>query len=98
MNAEPKCQSQGFSKPTNVLLAIAARARSIRKLLRSMGKQGDPKAWVLLRDVVRSAVTIEAVASRAVNLAAGDATAAVEVLELLLDQLETEVARVTTVR
>ena len=87
-------QSQGFDKPSNVLLAISARARSIRKLLSSIGKLADQEAWGLLRDVVRLASAIEAIASTAVDLPAEDATATVELLEILEDQLEAKVALV----
>ena len=93
-NKELNCQSHGFDKPSNVLLAIAARARDIRKLLSSTGKQADQEAWGLLRDAVRLASAIEAIASNATDLPAEDATATAEMLEILQDQLEAKAAHV----
>ena len=88
---EPYLQSQSFEKPTNVLLAIAARARNIRKLLANIEKPVDQKTWGLLRDAVRMADMIEDVSTKSVFLSAEDATTAVEMLELFIDQLETKV-------
>lgn len=85
---------QPFARPTNALKAMECTAISIRKLLRKMEKTSGRRAWRELDDAVRLAVTIEAIASRAVNLPAADATDSVGVLELMLEELDQRLTRI----
>lgn len=87
-------RGQAFDRPSNVLIAIADEARSIRKLLRSAGKRGDQEAWRHLHDAVRLAQSIEALASHAAGLTAEDAIASLDMLEMMLEQLEDLAARI----
>ena len=84
-------RSQAFGKPTNALKAIAESARGIRKLLVRTEKSLDQGAWRDVDDAVKLAVTIEAIASHAVDLPAADATSKVGVLELMLEQLDKKI-------
>lgn len=90
----PANRSQAFNRPTNVLQAIEKCARDIRKLLAARRKHLDKRAWRDWDDAVRLAATIEAIASRSVDLPAADATSSVELLELMLDQLGKKVSRI----
>ena len=81
-------------RPTNVLRAIECKAVNIRKLLHKMEKTFDQRVWRELDDAVRLAVNIEAIASRAVNLPAADATDAVDLLELMLEELDERLTRI----
>jgi len=90
----PSNRSQAFDRPTNALKAIERCARDIRKLLAARRKHLDQRAWRDWDDAVRLATTIEAVASRSVDLPAAHATSSVELLELMLDQLDEKVSRV----
>lgn len=92
MDSAPR--GQAFDRPTNVLLGIAARARGIRKLLGTAEKSARREAWGTLRDARRAAESIEALASYSVDLPAEDATAAVDTLEILIEQLEANAAQV----
>lgn len=89
-------RGQAFNRPTNVLLAIAAKARDIRKLLGNPEKRVVREAWGTLRDARRLADAVEALASHAVGLPVEDATVAVEMLEAMIDQLETMADQVLT--
>ena len=81
-------------RPTNVLRAIEYKAINIRKLLHKMKKTFDQRVWRELDDAVRLAVSIEAIASRAVNLPAADATDSVDLLELMLEELNQRLTRI----
>jgi len=59
-----------------------------------MEKTFDQRVWRELDDAVRLAVNIEAIASRAVNLPAADATDAVDLLELMLEELDQRLTRI----
>ncbi len=89
---ESRRRGQDFRSPAGALQAIAGRARHIRKLLRRVGKRVDRRAWGALRDAERIADAVEAIASRSVDLPAEGAITAVEMLEVLMDQLEAKVA------
>lgn len=93
---KPSCQSLGFEKPSSVVSAIADSAVRTRKLLLKTGKQADREAWRVLRDAVRLARAIEAIASRAADLPAEDASAMVELLEVLSSQLGAKADRILT--
>ena len=92
----PSHQSLGFEKPSSAISAIAESAVRTRKLLLKLGKQADREAWRVLRDAVRLARTIEAIASRAADLPAADATAMVELLDVLSSQLTAKAGFVLT--
>ena len=93
---KPSNQSLGFENPSSVLSAIADSAVSTRKLLLQAGKQADREAWRVSRDAVRLARTIEAIASRAADLPAEDASAMVELLGVLSSQLGAKADRILT--
>lgn len=75
-------------RPTDVLILIEKRAVSIRKVLRSMESCSGQEAWKGMDDAVKLAEHIEAIASHARSLSAADASDAVELLELLQEQLQ----------
>jgi hypothetical protein len=81
-------------RPSNVLKAIERRAVNIRKLLRSTQKPSDQRVWKEKDNAVKLAVTIEAVASQAVNLPAADATDSVDLLEIMLEELDQKLTRI----
>ena len=85
-------RNQAFRKPTNVLNAIKLKAINIRKLLKKNEKTFGKKAWRNMDDALKLAVTIEAIASHAVNLQAADAISMVGLLELMLDELDHKLA------
>lgn len=84
---------RAFRQPKNVLRAIATKANSIRKLLLQL-KPLDTKARREADDALKLTVTIERIASHSVNLAAADATACADLLELLLDDLDDKLVRI----
>jgi hypothetical protein len=94
MSSGPLNRSQAFNRPKNALKAVEECARGIRKLLAARQKPLDERAWGDWDDAVRLAVTIEAIASRAVDLSAADAAASVELVELMLDELGKKVSRI----
>jgi len=93
--AKPKRynRTQAFRKPTNILKAIQSKAINIRKLLKNEKTFGK-KAWRNIDDALKLTSTIEALASRAVNSQAADSTIMVELLELMLDELDHQLARI----
>jgi len=93
MSTRPSNRSLAPNRPTNALKAIEKCARDIRKLLAGRQKSLDRRAWRDWGDAERLARTIEAIASRSVDLSAADATSSVELLELMLDQLDKKVSR-----
>jgi len=90
----PSNRCQAFTRPTNALKAIENIARDIRKLLAGKREHLDQRAWRDWGDAAELAATIEAIASRSVDLPAADATSSVELLELMLDQLDKKVSRI----
>jgi|GEM_PF-6714593 len=89
----PNC-GQVHKRPSTVLKLIETRAINIRKLLRQKENAIDQRAWGELDDAIRLATTIEAIASKAVNLSAADAINFVELLEIMLEQLNQNLARI----
>ncbi len=87
-------RSQAFVKPANVLMAIEVKAISIRKLLRQTKRTFGQRAWREMDDAIKLAVNIEALASKAVNLSAADATNSVGLLELMLEELSKKLDRI----
>lgn len=87
-NKCPNRCDRAFKRPTNVLKALENRAINIRKLLQQREKALGPKASRDMDDVLKLAATIEAVASRAVNLQAADALDSVELLEVMMEVLK----------
>jgi len=81
-------------RPSNVLRAIETKAIHIRKLLSNREKSIDQRVWKEKDDAIRLAATIEAVASRAFDLPAADATDSVDFLELMLEELDRRLTRI----
>jgi hypothetical protein len=81
-------------RPSNVLKAIEIKAINIRKLLQSMEKTIGQRVWKEKDDAVKLAATIEAVASRALNLPAAEAIDSVDLLELVLEELDRKLTRI----
>ena len=79
-------RDRAFKKPKNTLWSIELRALSIRKLLLKL-KLVDTKARREIDDAVKLAIIIERISSQAVSLSAADATACVDLLEILLIEL-----------
>lgn len=90
-NTNSNCK-RAFAKPRDVLYAIENEARNNRKLLRKREKSLDKRAWRETGDAIKLARTIEAIARRAANLSAADATTSVELLELMLVLLSEKMA------
>lgn len=90
---------QAFDKATDVLLAIQARARSIRKSLSAVNQgHANHEAWGRLHEAMDLAAVIKAVASKAVGSSACDAETTVELLELFEVELQSMVSSIATVR
>ncbi|MGA2093013.1 MAG: hypothetical protein ABSH16_06350 [Sedimentisphaerales bacterium] len=79
-------RDRAFKKPKNTLRSIELMALSIRKLLLKL-KPVDTKARREIDDAVKLAIYIERIASQAVGLAAANANACVDLLEILLLEL-----------
>ena len=84
-----------FDRPANVLGGINARARGIRRVLLAMlrGRLGQGACGSLVH-ALRLAETIEAISSKAMTSHAADATTAVELLEVLEEQLRKHVDQI----
>ena len=90
---------QAFDKAASVLLAVSARARSIRKFLSAVHqRQANREAWVRLHEAKDLAAMIEAVASKAADSNAEDAETMVDVLEILEIELDSMVKGIPIVR
>ena len=80
-----------FDRPANILRGIGARSRDIRGVLLAMRGRLDQGACGSLDHALRLAETIEAVSSKAMAAHAEDATTAVDLLEVLEEQLRKQV-------
>ena len=74
-------------RPSEILVAFSQKARRIRKLLARLRRAKANGAWGRLDDAERLAWAIERLCSRPETLSAAKATATVELVEVMIDQL-----------
>ena len=91
---EPVALDPSPKRTANMLLALEDRAVRLRKLLLSQEKQIAPEHRRAKDDAVKLARTIEQIARHAGQLSAEDASAAVDVVEVMVDDLVRQVRRI----
>lgn len=77
-----------FGRPTNILKVLEERTSSIRKFLMKHEKNVQPESRGAFDDAVKLSKTIEQLCSHGKNLPAADANIALDLVEQLFEQLE----------